>query len=337
MPNILRLIPPVGYRVIQNYFRLREYSRYPYCYPLPLRYRFTHTFAFSLVKPFRIRFVFHGLKNAGDDRALFVFNHQSDFDPPAIMAMLYRPCGYLAKKVISTFPIINHIVSATDGDYLDRYDIRQEVRTIRGISQKLKNDPEMGYVIFPEGKRSQDPYFRTMSEYKPGSLKAAYNAKADIVPVALYGTYRLLEFGKRDFKVYPVQVTFLPRIKYEDYKGLSTVELSKKIQALTEAEVDRMRHLQAALESYWNQPEQVREFRRDVSKRMKEYFSRRRKEARADRKLARASLKEHPRKDPFIPVTYTKVDKKHDAESKRERAQEKAEFIRRFKEAHRGI
>lgn len=332
MPNILRLLPPVGQKVAKYYGRLREYSLYPYRYPLDLRYRLTHDLALSLLKSFRIRFVFRGLENAGSERAVFAFNHQSDFDPVVIMMILNRKCGYLAKKAISQFPIIKHVVNSTDGQYLDRFNLRQEVRAIRSIGDSLTRDPEMGFVIFPEGKRSQDPVFRTMSEFKPGAFKAAYYGEADIVPVCLYGTYETLEFSKRDKRVYPIQITFLPRIKYEEYKRMSTVELSARIQQAMEVEVDRMRKLQKPLEEYWNRPENAREVRKDNARRIREYMKSHKETRKADRKLAEECRREIPKGAPFKPVEYTREDKVNDRKSKAERHAEKREFLRRYRE-----
>lgn len=333
MPNILGLIPPVGYRVVKCFRRLNLYADHPESFPLDLRYRHTHELAFSLVAPFHIRFIFKGLENAGNKRAVFFFNHQSDFDPPATMMFMKRPGGYLAKKKICTYPIIDQIVRATDGNYLDRKDLRQEVRTIRDIGNKLTNDPEMNFIVFPEGQRSQDPINRTMKPFKPGSFKSAYYAKADIVPCCLYGTYALLEFNKPTKGVYPLQFTFLPCIKYEDYKDLSTVQLAQKVQAEVEEELERMRKLQPQLEAYWNTPEHIKEYKAECKARMKKYYALRSKERKADKKLAEQSLKEHPKnKQKYRPVVYTEQDRKNDIEAKKERAAEKAEFIRQAHE-----
>lgn len=329
MPSVLRMIFPVVGKIARCLPRLNLYADHPESFPFDLRYRHTHQFAFSLIPAFRIRFVFKGLENAGDERAVFLFNHQSNVDPVEVMSVLNRPCGYLAKKQICTYPIIDQVMRSTDGNYLDRNDLRQEVKTIRDIASKLKKDPEMGFVIFPEGKRSQDPVHRTMSPYKPGSLKSAYYAKADIVPCVLYGTYSILEFSKPDRKVYPIQITFLPRLRYQDYKDLSTVELSALIEERTRQECERMRRLQPALEEYWNRPENAKEFRRELKARMKAYWKRRRKEIKADKKLAAAYHKDHPfNKDKYRPVVYTAEDARHDREAKAERDEEKKEFLR---------
>lgn len=336
MPSLLRLVWPVGARVIRYYGWLREFSRHPETYPLEMRFHHTHAFAYSLIKPFRIRFIYRGLENTVGERALFVFNHQSDFDPPVIMAVLDTPVGFLAKKKIVTFPIINHIVNATDGDYLDRNDIRQELRTIKRIGKKMTQDPNMSYVIFPEGKRSQDPFDHTMSPYKPGAFKSAYLAKADIIPCALFGTYRCLEFNRADQCVYPIQISFLPRIRYEDYKGMSTVELAQHIEDLTRAEVARMRALQPSLEFYWNQPEHAREARWEMRHQAKLFERKRREQLAVERPLARQLRAKKPRSKPYVPCTYTRQDAANDRRAKAERKAERRRFIAEHEKAQKG-
>ncbi|HBR85746.1 MAG TPA: hypothetical protein DEA32_00945 [Firmicutes bacterium] len=332
MPSILRLLGPVGLSCLKRFRKLSEYSHYPYRFPLDLRFRHTHEFALSIMNPFRIKFIFRGLDRADDRRALFVFNHQSDFDPAALMMFLDQPVGFLAKKKVCTFPIIKHIVNATDGNYLDRSDLRQQVKTIREISEKLKKDPKMSFVIFPEGKRSQDPIEHSMSPYKPGAFKAAYLAKADIVVCALYGTYAMLQFNKPDRQVYPVQVSFIARITHEDYQHLSTVELSKRVEQLTRDEVARMRELQPELEAYWNRPENARAFRRESRARMHAYFQWRKQEQKVDRLIYRLAKKDHPKGKRFVPIVYTREDAKNDRIAKRQRRAERQRFIRQYQE-----
>ena len=68
----------------------------------------------------------------------------------------------------------------------------------------------------------------------------AYNSKTSILPVALYGTFRVLD-KKMNMKKFPIQVKFLKPIPYEEYSKYTTVEFAKILHDLIEKEVEILR------------------------------------------------------------------------------------------------
>jgi 1-acyl-sn-glycerol-3-phosphate acyltransferase len=72
--------------------------------------------------------------------------------------------------------------------FMDRNDIRQSVQAINEGVDLLKQGYSM--VIFPEGTRSKG---ETMGEFKQGSFKLATKAGVPIVPVAIKGSYKMME------------------------------------------------------------------------------------------------------------------------------------------------
>lgn len=333
MPCVFRLLLPAVTHLTKRALKLKEYANHSEYSPFSVRRNFCHDLAISFLKMFRVQFIFKGLENANSKQAVYFPNHQSDFDSVLTMMLFKAQTSYLGKKQVATMPFISSVMRATDSEFLDRKDLRSEVRTIHNIANKMKANPNLSFIIFPEGQRTQDTINETMNPFKPGAFKAAYYAKADIVPMCMFGSYNFLKFNKPDKKVYPFQVTFFKPIHYEEYKDIPTTELAKKIQAQVEAELARQRELQPILETFWNRKENAKAYRKDVRRRIRQYYKERRQELKEDKKLEKEYRKTHKRSlKPTNVVTITKEDKIYFKEAKADRKQQREHFIALEKE-----
>jgi 1-acyl-sn-glycerol-3-phosphate acyltransferase len=97
---------------------------------------------------------------------------------------------------------------------------------------------ETHWLVFPEGTRNRR-YSNPLMPFKAGTFKQAMEAKATILPMVTYGFFRPLD-PKIDWKKYPVQVDFLPKITYEHYKGKTTIILAEEIQQMMQERSDKM-------------------------------------------------------------------------------------------------
>ena len=107
---------------------------------------------------------------------------------------------------------------------MDRENVRQSLKVIASVTEEVKKG--RNYVIFPEGTRSKNG--NTVGEFKGGSFKAAMNAKAPIVPVALIDCFK--PFDSNTIKKVKVQVHFLKPMYHEEYKGMKSTEIAAKVQ-----------------------------------------------------------------------------------------------------------
>lgn len=334
MPNILRMLPSALVHMIKRQRLLKEYANHTEYSPLVVRRNFCHEYATSFLKLFRVNYVIKGIENTNSDRCIFYSNHQSDIDAVLTMILFSKPISYLGKKEVAKMPIVSDIMKACDGEFLNRRDLRSEVISMRNIVRKMNENPNLGYIIFPEGQRTQDVINRTLCPFKPGAFKPAYLTKSDIVPMCLYGSYNCLNFKKKDKRVYPIQVTFMKPIKYEEYKDLTTIELSNKIQAMVEEELKKQRELQPILESFWNKKENAKVYKKDVKKRVHKYFKLRKIQREEDLKLEKEFRKTHERSKKILnKVIITKEDKMYFKSSKKERKQQKLQFIKEYEES----
>ncbi len=162
--------------------------------------------------------------------SLFVINHQGSADAFVLVDASPVPMTAVSKIEGKKIPVLSNWYDAIDVIFFDRNNMRDSMRMMKDTAEYLRKGRNV--AIFPEGTRSGS---QKMGEFKGGSLKPAYNAKAPIVPIALVNSYQILDSAE---KMLPVYVHFLKPIPYEEYKDLSTNELSDIIVGKIQAVLD---------------------------------------------------------------------------------------------------
>lgn len=180
-----------------------------------LLYKITHWWASFILKLSGCKVHVEGLENIPKDRAaLFVANHQSNFDIPLLMSVIDTPKGFIAKKELENIPLLSKWMKYIQCVFMDRDNLRQSAESIvKGINI-LKSGYSM--VIFPEGTRSKGGQH---SDFKAGSFKLATKSKSLIVPVTIDGTYKVLEESNNKIKASNLKVII--------HKPIDTTTLSK--------------------------------------------------------------------------------------------------------------
>jgi 1-acyl-sn-glycerol-3-phosphate acyltransferase len=140
----------------------------------------------------------------------FVSNHASFLDIVLLLAYAGRPFGFIAKKELLLIPFINIWISMLGGLFIDRKKPRKAIKTINTGVARIKKGGAM--LIFPEGHRSRG---QGLLPFHPGSLKLATQAKAVIIPVALWGTFDVFEKNYR-VNPAPVKITFCEPVNTTD-------------------------------------------------------------------------------------------------------------------------
>jgi 1-acyl-sn-glycerol-3-phosphate acyltransferase len=143
------------------------------------------------------RLVVTGLERLDLSRAhLFVANHQSFIDIPALFRVLPLPIHFLAKRELAAVPFLGWYIGAMGMVFVDRRDARQGRDTVSRAAALLAAGKSV--VAFPEGTRSRDG---RLHAFRPGTFGAAIEAGVDVVPVALVGSGEVLPAG--GFRVRP--------------------------------------------------------------------------------------------------------------------------------------
>ena len=163
------------------------------------------------------------LPKEGD--VLYVSNHQSFIEVPAIMAVLDRPTGFIAKDDLGKIPFFRDWVTELKAVLIARGDARKALTAIIQAAKLLQQGHCI--VLYPEGTRSRDG---KLLEFKAGSLKAAQKGNAMIVPVAVDGAMDVLKRDSYLIHKADVTVTIMPPIPVEDVNASDTKELADRVK-----------------------------------------------------------------------------------------------------------
>ncbi|MBE6048785.1 MAG: 1-acyl-sn-glycerol-3-phosphate acyltransferase [Clostridium sp.] len=161
-----------------------------------LIHKITYWWANFVIKLSGCKVEIEGLENIPKNKtALFVSNHQSNFDIPLLMSVLDVPKGFIAKKELETVPLLGSWMKYIKCVFIDRKNLRQSAKAIVQGTNLLKSGYSM--VIFPEGTRSKGGEH---ANFKAGSFKLATKSKSLIVPITIDGTYNVLEKNNNKIK-----------------------------------------------------------------------------------------------------------------------------------------
>ena len=215
---------------------------------------------------FNCDFIIRGQENLPKGQVLFVGNHQAAVDPVLFLMYSDRPTAFLAKKEIQKMPFVPYILSSMEGTFIDRTNLRSEVKVFKKINEILQKHPDTSYFVFPEGTRSKGPDYE-VAPFHGGSFKIATRNELPICPVCVYLTARVMD-QHYHYHRYPIQVTYLDPIYPEQYQTMSTQELADMVRDRVKEELEKMKErdleLIMSLNSY--SEEKARKIQRYVKK-----------------------------------------------------------------------
>jgi 1-acyl-sn-glycerol-3-phosphate acyltransferase len=152
-----------------------------------------------------------------------VSNHQGMFDIPILMAIFPWTLGFIAKKELIYFPILNFWMMAVGCIFLDRKRTKSAVSVFKKGAQLLRSAHPI--AIFPEGTRSKG---KAVAEFKSGALKLAQKAQVPIIPVSIDGS-AILEGVNLSKEVF---ITIHPKIEFAEISDLESAAIAQKIRKI---------------------------------------------------------------------------------------------------------
>ena len=138
----------------------------------------------------------------GRQSVIFMSNHESQMDPPILVAALPVPAVYIAKKELKYVPFIGWAGWAAGVIFIDRGDRDRAIRSIHDAAQQIRGGKNV--VIFPEGTRSRAGQ---MLPFKKGGFALAQDAGVPIIPMATVGGFHVLSSGS--LRIRPGRYTLL--------------------------------------------------------------------------------------------------------------------------------
>ncbi len=173
-----------------------------------------------------IRVRVEGAENIPAGVCVFVANHVSNLDPPAVVPTIPRRIALLAKKEVFRIPILSRAMRLAAFVAVDRADPESAAASLLEAVEHLRNG--VSYLVFPEGTRSPDGRLRP---FKKGSFVMAIQAGVPVVPISVIGTQKLMRKGEWAVRPGEVVVRFGPAV---DASSL-TMDQRGELLARTEA------------------------------------------------------------------------------------------------------
>lgn len=209
--------------------KVKRMIKNPKKYSIEERYSYAQKVIRNLLKKLKVTIEVSGLEYIETNKkALIVPNHRSLLDCLMLVAICDKPMSFIAKEEAKDIFVIGRLTELLDTMFMQRDNLRQSMEIIKEAINRLNNDRTV--VVFPEGTRNRTS--QPLLDFKAGSLKPAIESQSDIVPVILRGTETILSSKIR--KNYRISVEVLPPLTYEDYKDLSSIELSTQLRLTME-------------------------------------------------------------------------------------------------------
>jgi 1-acyl-sn-glycerol-3-phosphate acyltransferase len=167
-----------------------------------------------------------GLDHIPPDACLFVANHTSSADAPAVVDSIPRQVAILLKESLFRIPIVGQAFRLAHFVPLNRADRDSAIASLERATEELRKGNS--FLIYPEGTRSPDG---RLQAFKKGAVVMAIKAGVPVVPIACAGAHRVME--KHSLVIHPgeILVRFCPPIDASRF----TVEQRDDLNALVRA------------------------------------------------------------------------------------------------------
>ena len=137
-----------------------------------------------------------------DNPSIYVGNHASNLDIPAMMGALPVNVYFLAKAELKKVPVIGWFVVTMGMIFIDRSNKEKAAASLKKAIEAIKKGKNI--ISFPEGTRSKTG---EIGIFRRGSFNMAIEGGIDIVPVAIKGTDKALPAKTMNFQ--PTDVTVI--------------------------------------------------------------------------------------------------------------------------------
>ena len=126
--------------------------------------------------------------------AVYVANHQNNYDLFTLPAMVPENCVSLGKKSLKWIPFFGQLYWLSGNILIDRANRSKAAGTISKSAEKIKQKG-LSVWMFPEGTRS---YGRGLLPFKTGAFHTAMSADVPVVPVCMSTTHKTIKLNRWD-------------------------------------------------------------------------------------------------------------------------------------------
>ena len=132
---------------------------------------------------------------------VYAVNHASALDIPILYVHLPFQFRIIFKSELLSYPFVGWHLKRSGQVCINQQNPAASIGAIKSAVRSLRSG--MPLVIFPEGGRTRDGQLQPLL---PGAFFLAIKAQADIVPIALVGTFDLLPMNTYHIKSRPLEM-----------------------------------------------------------------------------------------------------------------------------------
>ncbi len=234
MNRIVKMVLGNALYVPGAWIKLCRYAKHPEKYSRKEMYDHISDLLRRGVEASNVTLQVTGLENIPAENGFMLYgNHQGMFDVVALAATCPVPLAAVLKKELRDVPLLKQIMLCTGSYPMNRENVRQSLQVIQNVTREVR-DEKRNFLIFPEGTRSRQG--NVMGEFHGGSFRCALKAKCPILPLCFIDCFKPLD--EKGSAPLTVQLHYLPVIPYEEYQGLTTVELAALVKERIQACID---------------------------------------------------------------------------------------------------
>jgi 1-acyl-sn-glycerol-3-phosphate acyltransferase len=160
---------------------------------------------------------------------VFAVNHASALDIPILYVYLPFQFRIVFKSELLAYPFVGWHLKRSGQVCINQQNPAASIGAIKSAVRSLRKG--LPLVIFPEGGRTKDGQLQSLL---PGAFFLAIKAQAEIVPIALVGTYDLLPMNTYHIKCRPLEMRMGEPISTEGLTLHDMDAVSEKVKAAIE-------------------------------------------------------------------------------------------------------
>jgi len=151
----------------------------------------TKSYSWVALRLFGVTLETRGLSRVDlDTPYVFMSNHVSHIDSPALALSIPHPLHWVFKKELSKIPVFGWVLLSLGQIMVDRTDASQAREALTSAASGLSGNNSV--LIYPEGTRSRDGKLQPL---KKGGFYIALRAKLPVVPVRVSGSHDIVPSG----------------------------------------------------------------------------------------------------------------------------------------------
>ena len=167
-----------------------------------LQYKLAWLWSWLIMKTIQSPVTVTGMeKVAGSRPRVYAVTHSSALDIPIIYVHLPFQFRIIFKSELLAYPFVGWHLRRSGQICINQQNPSASIGSIKSALKSLKSGTPV--VIFPEGGRTPNG---KILPFLPGAFFLAIKAQADIVPIALVGTYSLLPMNTYHIKSRPLEM-----------------------------------------------------------------------------------------------------------------------------------